>query len=111
MLACINPASPSLASRRGWALEGPVSNCLVRLGEWIRVRSRFVAIASALCVALAGLAALRLQVDQSMLSAFDEDQEIAEADRVINQLFDGTYFLDILLESKEPGGICDPRTL
>ena len=110
-LACLNPGSGALARRNSWRLEGPISSGLERLGEWIRSWPRSVTVGSTLLVLFASVEALRLKIDQSMLSAFDEGHEIARADRVINQLFHGTYFLDVLLEAKEPGGLTDLKTL
>jgi predicted RND superfamily exporter protein len=110
-LALIDPARPSQARRSSWAVAGPIAGGLRLLGERIRRRPRGVSIASLAALALGLVAARGLRVDQSMESAFDEESEIVQANRLVNRLFHGTYFLDVLLEAERPGAFLDPALL
>lgn len=110
-LLFLDPDSPRQRRHRNWAAAGRVAFWLARGGAALRRSPRRVVAVSALILAVALAGALRMRVDQSMVSAFDEDSEIVQADRIVNSLFDGTYFLDVLIEANEPGGLLEPEVL
>jgi hypothetical protein len=97
--------------RRDWAGESSLQLFLGRIGENIRRRPRPVAAVSLALLLLAAAAASRLEVDQSMLSAFDESDEIVRADRAINAAFHGTYFLDVVIDGGAAGSMLEPTLL
>ena len=110
-LSLVDPAAPAHRKRSDWAFAGPITEGLRRSGRLL-LRRPFLAIAiSGAFLAAACAAALDVKVDQSMESAFDEESEIVQGNRLINRLFHGTYFLDVLIEAEKPGGLLEPSAL
>lgn len=64
----------------------------------------------ALC-AVAAVGAARLHVDSSWLSDFRKDSELVQANDFFNEKFDGTIFLNMVIEGKDVGAFKDPRLL
>lgn len=102
---------PRPAARGAWALTGTVSRWLGQLGDEIRRRPLPWIAAGGVFLVAASVASFGLRVDQSLLSAFDQGHEVVESDRVVNELFDGTHFLDVVIEASTTGGIADPKVL
>ncbi|MBI4584750.1 MAG: MMPL family transporter, partial [Planctomycetes bacterium] len=94
-----------------WSIEGPIAAWLRRLGLWCHDHPLVVLLAGAGAFALGAAGALQIRVNQSMGSAFREDHPIIQADKAINRLFHGTYFLDILIEGERPGDLLRPEVL
>ncbi|MGR3316909.1 MAG: efflux RND transporter permease subunit [Candidatus Anammoxibacter sp.] len=64
------------------------------------------------CIVIAGIiGALKLEVNESRIENFKHSEAIYKADAVINNLFDGTNYLDIVVETPEPEGLFDPDRL
>ncbi len=64
------------------------------------------------CVAIAGvIGALKLEVNESRIENFKHSADIHKADTIINQLFDGTNYLDIVVETDESEGLFEPARL
>ncbi len=63
-------------------------------------------------IVLAGLlGSSRVIVDETNWNNFPSDDPIVTADREINERFDGTYHMDILLEAERGEGILEPAVL
>lgn len=63
-------------------------------------------------LAAAGVAGIhRMEVNDSLLRAFEEHDPIVIADRTLNRHFDGTYFLDILIRTPAPEDLFLPANL
>lgn len=110
-LALLDPGQPRHQRRKNWAISGPTAHALSRGGEVIRKHPARVSLIATVLVLGALAAASRMRLDQSMVSAFDEDSAIVRADAAINRLFHGTYFLDIVLEAREPDALVQPEML
>ena len=79
-----------------------------------RLAVRFPRLVVALCVAvaLAGVAgAGRIEVNDSLLRVFQDHEPIVIADRELNQRFDGTYFLDVMISTPDREGLFRPADL
>jgi predicted RND superfamily exporter protein len=96
---------------RRWALEGPIAQGLRSLGLWCYDHHRTVLVLGAAAFALGAVGASRIRANQSMGSAFSEKSAIVRADRALNRLFQGTYFLDVLLQGESPGDLLRPEVL
>jgi len=94
-----------------WAVEGIISAGLRWLGLWCYDHPRTVIVAAVAAIALGAAGASRIRVNQSMGDAFREETSIIRADRALNSLFQGTYFLDVLLEGEKPGDMLEPAVL
>ncbi|MBI4600354.1 MAG: MMPL family transporter [Planctomycetes bacterium] len=110
-IALLDPVLRRHKRRRDWAGEGRLQKILAGLGEAIRRNPRKVALACAAVVAAGAALATRVRVDQSMVSAFDEEDEIVQSDRKVNRLFHGTYFLDVVIDGGRPGALAEPELL
>jgi predicted RND superfamily exporter protein len=109
-LMYVDPRASSQRRLGGWGASA-MARALAALGRTVLRRPGGFLLAGG-GLAAAGVAlALRLEVSQSMVSAFDDSSEIVQADRLINRLFHGTYFLDVLLEAEKPGELLEPAVL
>jgi len=55
--------------------------------------------------------ASKVVVDEARIETFKPTEPIYQADKAINDVMDGAYYLDILVETEEPGGLYDPAVL
>jgi predicted RND superfamily exporter protein len=110
-LMYLDPGRRSHERLRQWAASGLLARGLSGLAASILRRPRSWLAGGALTLAITVAYALRLEPDQSMVSTFDSSSEIVRADRIINELFDGTYFLDVLIEAEQPGDLLEPGAL
>lgn len=63
-------------------------------------------LAMAAVISIAGVVgALQLRVDYARINYFHEDEPIYKADSLINERFDGSNFIDIVLETQETDGL------
>ena len=62
-------------------------------------------------VVVSALGTSRLFVDSSWLSDFRDDSELVRANDVFNDKFDGTIFLNMVIEGHEPGTFRNPELL
>lgn len=61
---------------------------------------------TALLVAIVGtVGALRLEINYARIDYFHEDEAIYQADQIINERFDGSNFIDVVVEAEEPDGL------
>ena len=116
LLALLRPQRSPAYRRPGPDCDGQVSTdrmgrLLAPLGQLALTRPGPV-IAAAAGIALLGMVgATRIEVNDSLIRAFQDDEPIVAADREINRRFDGSYFLDILVTAPETEGLFEPRRL
>ena len=99
----------------GRAANGGVGGIVARVLQQISAHTvaypRTVLAACALLLAGALSQALQLSVDRSLVRSFPEAAAIRVADEFVNQTFAGTAFLDVWIDTGEPGGALDPALL
>ena len=54
---------------------------------------------------------LKIEMDESLIQAFQQDEPIIIANNVINEAFDGTNFLDVMVETENPEDLFKPENL
>lgn len=64
-----------------------------------------------LVVVLAGIGASRLYVDSSWMSDFRKDSDLVKSNEMFNDKFDGTIFLNVVVEGKNKDAFKDPDLL
>jgi len=62
-------------------------------------------------VAAVGLGTKFLYVDSSWIADFRDDSEVTRANDMLNEKFDGTIFLSVVVDGKEPGALKSPQIL
>ena len=76
-----------------------------RIGTFV-VRYPKAVLITSLLVAVAGVVgALRLEINYARIDYFHEDEPIYQADRIINERFDGSNFIDVVIEAEEQDGL------
>ncbi|RLA37219.1 MAG: hypothetical protein DRQ64_09655 [Gammaproteobacteria bacterium] len=54
---------------------------------------------------------LKIEMDESLIQAFQQDEPIIIANDAINKAFDGTYFLDVMVETENIEDLFKPENL
>ncbi len=63
-------------------------------------------------IGLIGLIGLsKLVVNEDRIATFHQDEPIVQADKIINSRFDGSHYLDILVDSFEEEGLFEPSVM
>lgn len=110
LLALLKPqrsaAYPTAGSTTDWLgrLPAPLGRFAVRFPMLVLVLFGTLA-----ATGVAGVS--RLEVNDSLLRAFEEHDPIVIADHTLNRHFDGTYFLDILIRTPEAEDLFLPANL
>ena len=113
VLVLLRPrVSGYLAKRRALRVHSEqtrLTKSLVRTGEVLHDNKRAAAAVLLVITVIAGIGASRLYVDSSWMSDFRKDSEVVVANKVFNDKFDGTIFLNVVVEGdkkdifKSPG--------
>jgi predicted RND superfamily exporter protein len=88
-----------------------IGRFLARIGALAAARYVTVLCAFAVISAIAVYGALQLRVDRSQVENFAPGEAIRVADETINARFAGTAFLDVVIETAEPGGLLDSANM
>lgn len=101
---------PSRSFRR--RLSGGSARGLVSVLGVISVRyPKAVLFVAAVTAGGAGVGALKVVINEERIENFQPQEPIYIADKAINAAMDGTYYLDVVIETPEPEGIYDPSVL
>jgi predicted RND superfamily exporter protein len=111
VLLLINPG-PSPAFR-SWEHDEPsgLGRVLAHVGALAARHYAWVLSFFALAVVALAVQASQLRIDRSQVDNFAEDDPIYIADRVINERFAGSGFLDVVIETDSPEGLLDARRM
>lgn len=105
-----SPVYPTVAVGAVSATDA-LGRALAPLGRFALRFPRLV-VALAVALAVAGfVGAARMEVNDSLLHAFQEHEPIVIADRELNRRFDGTYFLDLMITTPNPEDLFQPTNL
>ncbi|MDH5300671.1 MAG: MMPL family transporter [Gammaproteobacteria bacterium] len=91
------------SSRLGWLL--------VRLGVFINARTKLVMASLVVVIIAAAVGASQLFVNSSWLSDFRAESEISQATAMMNDKFNGTTFLHVVIEADERDTLKRPDVL
>ena len=81
------------------------------LGRITLNHPRFFLLLGILTIAAGIHGGLKIEMDESLIQAFQQDEPIIIANNAINEAFDGTYFLDVMVETENPEDLFKPRNL
>ncbi|GAB3279861.1 efflux RND transporter permease subunit [Parahaliea aestuarii] len=113
LLSLLKPkASRAFSHQSGKAASLSVSSrLLARLGDWVLRRPYTVAALGLVLAGVAGWGAFLVEANEERIANFKSSEPIYHADKTINALTDGTYHLDIMVESPDPEGLYQPQAL
>ncbi len=84
---------------------------MIFLGEFTRKRAKFI-IAASLLIAIVGIStASRVAVNEVRIETFHHDEPLYQADKAINSRFNGTNYLDIVVDAQSDEGLFDTQVL
>ncbi|MFT4824580.1 MAG: putative RND superfamily exporter protein [Halioglobus sp.] len=102
---------PRLTSNVASGTHDTFARAMVVLGNFTLKRSKYI-VASAIVIGLLGMvAASQIVVDEDRIATFHPSEYLYIADKEINSRFDGTSYLDIVVETNEEEAIFDPVVL
>ncbi len=113
------PAAISLLKPRpNKAFPAPGSNTqsasyrlMARLGSSVLASPRIVITVGAAVAVIGAFGLARVQVEDQRIENFKPSEPLYQADKRINGAMDGTYHLDILVETPDEEGLHDPARL
>lgn len=88
-----------------------LGRALGRLGGFAYRRRVGIVVIGTIVILAAGWAATKVIVNDARVLAFEDDHPIVEADRVLNERFDGTNDLDIVVTADRDGAFLEPDVL
>lgn len=101
---------PSLAIR-GENTTDRYGRAVVALGNFSIRRPRLILTVTLMIIIISGMGASRLIIDEALIENFQQDEPIYYADKAINQVMDGTNYLDIVVETQTHEGLFNPDYL
>jgi len=84
---------------------------MVKLGAFTIQHAKWVVGTSLIIVVIGVLSASKLVVNQNSIDTFHPSETIHQANTIINERFDGTNNIDIIIETNEAEGIFEPSIL
>ena len=113
MLFKVKPSNAFKPGNNGQRIKGVDKFGVVmgKLGMFGANKSSLVLCITGCVVVVGIIGALKLEVNESRIENFKHSVPIHKADTVINKLFDGTNYLDIVIETPESEGLFEPDRL
>jgi predicted RND superfamily exporter protein len=115
MLALMQPhASGYLKRRRSMRLHdetGPLTRGLVATARKLMAHRQLATVLLLGIIVGVGLGARYLYVDSSWIADFRKDSEVAKANDMFNKKFDGTIFLNVVVDGRENDALKSPELL
>ena len=84
---------------------------MARLGSSVLASPRIVITVGAAVAVIGAFGLARVQVEDQRIENFKPSEPLYQADKRINGAMDGTYHLDILVETPDEEGLHDPARL
>lgn len=109
LLSLLKP-KPSRAYRSGRGVDG-FGKALSNLGGVVLRFPKSVIVLTLIVAIVGAFGASHIQLDQDRMQTFDPAEPISVADKVLNRLFDGSNYLDILIETPSSEALFEPDNL
>jgi uncharacterized protein len=84
---------------------------MLTLGNFSIRYPRLILTVTLMITVLGGIGASRLIIDEALIENFQQKEPIYYADKAINQVMDGTNYLDIVVETQTHEGLFNPEHL
>ena len=102
---------PSLARQLSSDKPDAFAQAMTVLGRVTMNNAGMVVAFTVVTIALGLFSASKLVVNEDRIDTFHSDEPLYQADQIINARFDGSNYLDIVIETPEIEGIFDPEVL
>ena len=76
----------------------------------VRAPLQILLVAFAIIV-IGAMGASKIQLDETLIRVFHHEEPLFIADSTLNQVFDGTHYLDIMIETPQPEDLFKPENL
>ena len=104
------PFKPSPAIKGDQTIDR-YGQLVTALGRFAIRRPRLILIVTLIVAVLGTIGAFRLVIEEATIENFQHDEPIYRADTVINQVMDGTNYLDIVVETPTAESLFNPDAL
>lgn len=115
LLSLMRPkVSGYLVKRRSMRIHAEqdiLTRGLVAMGQTLMAKPRLSLAIIGVVTLIVGVGAARLQVNSSWLSDFRKDSEVFQSTQLLNKRFDGTIFLNVIVEADHKDAFKDPVLL
>ncbi|MEN8177737.1 MAG: MMPL family transporter [Pseudomonadota bacterium] len=81
------------------------------LGRAVVHAPRRILLAASMVIVIGGIGASKIQLNETLIRVFHPDELLHIADTTLNQVFDGTHYLDIMIETPQPEDLFKPENL
>jgi predicted RND superfamily exporter protein len=81
------------------------------LGRAVVRAPRQILLVAFTIIVIGGFGASKIQLDETLIRVFHPDEPLHIADSTLNRVFDGTHYLDIMVETPEPEELFKPENL
>jgi predicted RND superfamily exporter protein len=81
------------------------------LGRAVVRAPRRILLAAVTVIVIGGIGASKIQLDETLIRVFHHEEPLHIADATLNRIFDGTHYLDIMIETPEPEDLFKPENL
>ncbi len=102
---------PRLANKIRSENHDAFASVMVVLGRFTQQYSKSIVLAALVIAVVGAISASNLKVDEDRITNFHPSEPLYQADRIINKHFDGTNYLDIVIETPEDEGMFEPSVL
>jgi len=102
---------PRLAGKIRSENHDAFAKIMVVLGSFTQKFSKTIVLAALVITVVGAYSASHLLVDEDRITNFHPSEPLYKADRIINKHFDGTNYLDIVIETPEDEGMFEPSVL
>lgn len=110
--ALLSLLRPKVSRRVAPQKTGGENSLLARVLVMLSLRRpAWVLLVAGFLAAMGGIGASQVVVNEVRIENFQPREPIYQADRVINQRLDGTYYLDVVIETASPEGLYQPAVL
>ena len=84
---------------------------MVVLGNFTQKRAKVIVALAVIIFTVGAISATNIVVNEDRITNFHPSEPLYKADRVVNKHFDGTSYLDVVIETPEDEGIFEPSVL
>jgi len=89
----------------------PASRFMIAFGRQVLAHPRAVLMGAAFIAAVGGIGLTRVVVEEQQIENFQKTEPLYRADKAINAAMDGTYYLDVVVETPNPEDLHKPENL